>query len=506
MSALCEFPKGFLWGISMAAFQYEMGASKESIDPNSDWYVWLHDRKNIERGVVSGDIPENGPGYWDLFRRDHQLAQWLGLNAWRMNPEWSRIFPKSTKNVKVTVHKDDEGIKDIEVSEDALKQLDEIANKAAIERYREIFMDIKGRGMKLIINLYHWPLPLWLHDPIKVRDTNLREGPRGWYDEDTIVEFAKFAAYIAWKFGDLADMWSTFNEPNVTWSIGYVGGNFPPEINRPEVIPRIMMNIAQAHARAYDQIKRIVGENAKVGVIYAVVPAEPKDKSNQNIEAAKKANYVSTLWFFRAIIEGELDTTCGMKGEEEVVRRKDLRDHADWIGVNYYSRQVVEYQESPPGFKTLSDYGFSCRPRSKSATGRPTSDSGWELYPEGVVEALELFKKYGKPLAITENGIADAIDRHRPWLLVATLYHIHRAIREKGLNIFGYFHWSLIDNLEWASGFKMRFGLFYVNMKTKERTPRPSAFIYKHIIEENGIPEYLMEYTRIPNFMMESIE
>ena len=506
MSVVYEFPKGFLWGISMAAFQYEMGASKEAIDPNSDWYVWLHDERNIKEGIVSGDVPENGPGYWDLFRNDHRLGQWLGLNAWRLNPEWSRIFPRPTKDVKVTVHKDDEGIKDIEVSEDSLKKLDELANKSAVEHYREIFSDIKNRGMKLIINLYHWPLPLWLHDPIRVRDTNLREGPRGWYDEDTIIEFAKFAAYIAWKFGDLADMWSTFNEPNVTWSIGYSGGNFPPGIRRLDVIPRIMVNIAQAHARAYDQIKRIVGKEAKVGVIYATAPAEPIDDKEENIEAAKKADYASNLWFFRAVIEGEIDTSYGTKEYGEVINRKDMRNHVDWIGVNYYSRLVVKYQKEPPGFKFVENYGFSCKPKSTSAAGRPTSDTGWELYPEGVLKALLLFAKYGKPMAITENGVADAIDRHRPWLLISTLYYVHKAIREHGLNVFGYFHWSLIDNLEWASGFKMRFGLFYVNMKTKERVPRPSAFIYKHIIEENGIPEYLEEYARIPNFMLGKIE
>ncbi len=506
MSSTHEFPKGFLWGISMAAFQYEMGVSKEAIDPNSDWYVWLHDDKNIKNGKVSGDVPENGPGYWDLFRKDHQLASWLGLNAWRMNPEWSRIFPKSTKSVKVTVHKDDEGIKDIEVSEQALIELDRLANKYAVEHYREIFRDIKGRGMKLIINLYHWPLPLWLHDPIKVRDTNLREGPRGWYDEETIIEFTKFAAYIAWKFGDLTDMWSTFNEPNVTWSIGYTGGNFPPGITNYEAVPRIMSNMAQAHARAYDQIKRILGKNTKVGVIYATTPAEPVNEKDENVEAAKRANYILNLWFFRAIIEGELDASYGALGYENIIRRKDMKDHVDWIGVNYYTRQVVEAYSAFPGFKIVPNYGFACRPDSTSAAGRPTSNFGWELYPEGVINALKLFVKYGKPMAITENGIADAIDRHRPWLLIATLRYLHKAIKDEGINVFGYFHWSLIDNLEWASGFKMRFGLFYVNMKSKERVPRPSAFIYKHIIEENGIPEYLEEYSRIPNFLLGKIE
>jgi len=158
------------------------------------------------------------------------------------------------------------------------------------------------------------------------------------------------------------------------------------------------------------------------------------------------------------------------------------------------------------GFSPVPGYGFSCKPNTFSKANRPVTDNGWEIYPEGIRKALNIYSRYGKPLAITENGAADAIDRYRPWLLIATLHHVNKAIKEDHLNVFGYFHWSLLDNLEWAMGYKMRFGLFYVNMKTKERTPRPSAFIYKNIIEENGISSFLTEYTRIPNFLIGKIE
>ena len=500
------FPRDFLWGISMAAFQYEMGASTESIDRNSDWYVWLHDEKNISNNTVSGDFPENGPGYWDLFRLDHKLGSWLGLKAWRLNPEWSRIFPNPTKDVKVTVHKDDEGIKDIEITEQSLIKLDKIANKKAVEHYMKIFRDIKGRGIKLILNLYHWPLPLWIHDPIKVRDTNLREGPKGWVDEKTVVEFTKFAAYIAWKFGDLVDMWSTFNEPNVTYTLGYTGSSFPPGIKNYEGMIQAAINMIQTHARSYDQIKRILGKDTKVGLIYATAPAEPIDQEQENLEAANRANYIFNIWFFRAVIDGELDLSFTSSSNNHVLKRKDLKNKVDWIGVNYYTRNVVKKSEELGGFSPVPGYGFSCKPNTFSKANRPVTDNGWEIYPEGIRKALNIYSRYGKPLAITENGAADAIDRYRPWLLIATLHHVNKAIKEDNLNVFGYFHWSLLDNLEWAMGYKMRFGLFYVNMKTKERTPRPSAFIYKNIIEENGISSFLTEYTRIPNFLIGKIE
>lgn len=249
----------------MAAFQYEMGASKEALDPNGDWYVWLHDSKNIESKIVIGDFSEQGPGYWDLYKVDHNWAEWMGLNAWRMNPEWSRIFPKSTKEVKVPVVSDEEGIKAVEVSETALRKLDALANKNAVRRYREIFRDVKARGMSLIVNLYHWPLHTWIHDPIQARETGLREEPLGWVDDETVIEFAKFVAYIAWKFQDMPDMWSTMNEPNNIWSLGYLGGSFPPGLMNVKAAERVAFNMVQAHGRAYDQIKSIVGKKLKSG-------------------------------------------------------------------------------------------------------------------------------------------------------------------------------------------------------------------------------------------------
>jgi beta-galactosidase len=494
-----RFPKRFMWGISMAAFQYEMGGSKESVDPNSDWYVWLHDEKNIESKIVSGDLPENGPGYWDLYEIDHGWAEWMGLNTWRMNPEWSRIFPRSTREVKVSVDSDGEGVKEVEITEQSLRKLDALANKQAVKHYGKIFRDLKERGMKLILNLYHWPLPTWIHNPIVVRDTGLKEGPRGWFDEETVVEFAKFAAYIAWKFHDTVDMWSTLNEPNVTWSIGYLGGNFPPGLMDVNAVERVSFNLVQAHARAYDQIKRIVGRRARVGVIYATSPAEPLTDSDEDRKAAEACDEYSTKWFFRAVVNGVLKRGSAM-GEE--VKRRDLGNRVDWIGVNYYTRNVVKHTDNPPYFKAESNYGFACQPGSMSAAGRPTTETGWEIYPEGIRKALNIYREYEKPLIVAENGVADSRDRHRTWFLVSHLHNLLKTIREDGLNVIGYLHWSLIDNLEWASGFSKRFGLIYVDMNTKRRHPRPSAYVYRDIVVSNAIPEYLSEYTQYPNILV----
>jgi beta-galactosidase len=164
----------------------------------------------------------------------------------------------------------------------------------------------------------------------------------------------------------------------------------------------------------------------------------------------------------------------------------------DWLGVNYYTRFVVKGRKSvlarlatgmTASPNLLQGYGFACEPRSKSLDGLPTSDFGWEIYPQGILEALNLMKVYGTPMYITESGIADAEDTLRTQFLVDHLKMLDRAVNEEKIDLRGYLHWSLTDNYEWAKGFGMKFGLYAVDLKTKKRTPRKSAEIFNKIIE-----------------------
>ena len=494
-----HFPRGFLWGTSIAAFQNEMGASAEAVDDRSDWHVWLHDPKNVRSGVVSGDVPERGPGYWDLYKEDHRWAEWFGLNAWRTNPDWSRIFPRSTEKVEVSSASDDGEVKDIEVSESALNKLDLLADRWAVRHYRAMFGDVKRRGMKLVLNLYHWALPLWIHQPIAVRDGGLKYGARGWIDDTSVVEFAKYAAYVAWKFCDLVDIWSTMAEPNMVWNGGYSEGSFPPGLRDRKLAELVSVNLAQAHARAYDQIKRHAGKRANVGVMYATSPSFPLTDSSSDAEAVKASDEASTKWFFDAIVRGRVRKVS--VGEE--VARADMKNKVDWIGVNYFSRNVVRDVDVPPFFEIQPDYGFLCRPNSKSAAGMPTTDFGWEIYPKGIRKALNLYKEYGKPLMISSSGVADAEDGYRSWFLVSHLHNLHSAMKDDGLEVLGYLHWSLTDNLEWGAGFTKKFGLLHVNMRTKRRSPRPSAYVYRDMVRSNGIPGYLSGYAEYPNILVD---
>jgi beta-galactosidase len=185
------FPENFLWGTSTSGFQFEMGDPAErNIDPNTDWYAWVHDPVNIQKGIVSGNLPENGVDNWSLYKSDHMIAKRLGLNAYRIGIEWSRIFPKSTSLIEVGVQKSSDGnIADIKVDNHALESLDEEASKEALSHYREVIQDLRDKNFKVFLCLNHFTLPLWIHNPIAVRDTKLHQGPKGWIDQETITEF-----------------------------------------------------------------------------------------------------------------------------------------------------------------------------------------------------------------------------------------------------------------------------------------------------------------------------
>ena len=477
-----SFPKSFKFGWSQSGFQSEMG-TPGSEDPNSDWYVWVHDKENIAAGLVSGDFPENGPAYWSNYKVFHENAVKIGLNIARIGVEWSRIFPKPLP--KPEELKDN--ITHVEINENELRRMDEYANKEALDHYREIFKDLKDRGIHFILNIYHWPLPLWLHDPIRVRRGDF-SGPTGWLNSRTVYEFARFSAYIAWKLDDLVDEYSTMNEPNVVWGLGYVGikSGFPPGYLSLELTKKAKYNIIQAHARAYDAIKSV--SKKPVGIIYANTSFQPLTEKDG--EAVEMAEYSERWSFFDAIIRGEI-----FEGNEKIVR-DDLRNKLDWIGVNYYTRTVVKKTEK--GYFSLPGYGHGCERNSISPAGRPCSDFGWEFYPEGLYDVLvKYWRRYGLRIYVTENGIADDADYLRPYYLVSHIYQVYRALGD-GVDVRGYLHWSLADNYEWASGFWPRFGLLKVDYNTKKQYWRPSAFIYREIAKNNSITDEIEHLNTIP--------
>ena len=497
-------PESFLWGVSQCGFQFEMGDElRKNIDTRTDWWHWVRDPWNIKNKIVSGDLPENGINNYELYEKDHEIAKGLGLNAYRLGIEWSRIFPCPTTHIQVDYSKDGYGlINEVKVTKDTIDALDEIANHKEVGYYRKVILSLREKGFKVILNLHHFTKPIWIHDPITVRESGLKKGPMGWASEDTIIEFVKFAAYIAHKFGDLVDMWSTFNEPMIVVDRGYLAHNsgFPPGIFNPELAKKVATNLIVAHSRAYDIIKKFdkvkaykdSKESASVGIINNIIPFYPRNPNDsKDVKATERYDAFYNRMFLEAINNGKLDTQ--MDGES-YVEVKHLKKN-DWLGVNYYTRDLVKYKEpkedSPVIFEKVEGYGRLSKPNSISKDGLPTSDFGWEVYPSGLYDAIFINMEYNKPIYITENGIADAKDVLRPYYIVSHIAEVERAI-ENGAKVYGYLHWALMDNYEWASGFRMRFGLYEVDLKTKERRPRRrSVQVFKEITQNNGVTEKL---------------
>lgn len=481
-----KFPKDFLMGFSESGFQFEMGYPGDE-DPNTDWWLWVHSPDNIAAGIVSGHLPEHGPAYLRLYKYDHDLGEKLGANVLRLGIEWSRIFPRPTRDIPATIERDDSGvISMVELNETALKKLVEKANKNAVEKYLAVFKDWVSRGKKLIVNLNHFTLPSWLHEPLEVRSKGVFNAPSGWLSEEIIVEFTKYAYAAAYFFGEYVDYWSTLNEPNVVAIMGYlqVKSGFPPGIPSMNYTMLALRNQIIAHARAYDALKQSTGK--PIGVILNYMWFEPYRVENEDdVAACNEISYMYNLLFTEAV----------KSGSSIIISSNSLKNKLDWIGVNYYTRMMVTREKtSKTNWIPVPGYGYLCTPGGVSKAGRPCSEFGWETYPEGLEKILlMLHEKYKLPLIVTENGVADAHDALRPRYLIQHIEAVGKAI-QKGVDVRGYLHWALIDNYEWAMGYNMKFGLLKVDYESKKRYIRPSALVYREIALNNELPDELVFY------------
>ncbi|PIU98312.1 glycoside hydrolase family 1 protein [Candidatus Wolfebacteria bacterium CG03_land_8_20_14_0_80_40_12] len=310
-------------------------------------------------------------------------------------------------------------------------------NEAEIEHYRKVILALKKRGIEPFVALWHWPIPLWLRD----------EG--GWQCKKIPDYFSRYTQKISTVLGKDVRFWITLNEPEIYTSNSYLAGAWPPQKRNLFAYLNVLHNLIKSHRKAYEVIKKI-NPNAKIGI----------SKNNIYFEACqnKIANrllkkFIDWWWNFYFL--------------------NRIKNYQDFIGLNHYFHNRIK--------------GF----RFNQNENKTVSDMGWELYPEAIYFVLKDLKKYNKPIYITENGLADAQDKNRGWFIKETLKNVARTIQE-GVDIRGYFYWSLLDNFEWDKGFWPRFGLAEIDYsakggKTLERKIRPSAYEYKKIIEDSAI-------------------
>jgi beta-galactosidase len=494
-----DFPRDFLWGTAISAFQTEAGGSPANQDPRSDWWVWSHDPTNIQRGWVSGDLVERGPGHWNRYREDVELARRrLGANSFRLSIEWSRIFPRSTAAVPVGDRLD---VRD-------LRRLDRLADKDAVRHYRAELRLLRRRGLTAFATLNHFTLPTWLHDPIAARgafagrgpDDPLPSGfgPAGWLDGATVREFGKYAAYLAWKLGRLVTYWTPINEPLVVATNGYVNvpgafaGFFPPGVFSFTGAIEVVRNLARANAVAYDAVHRF-DRHARVGPVHNMIAFTPRDPTSERDRlGADHADYVFNRLFLNAVVKGEEDANVdGLIEPGE--RRPDLGGKADYIGLNYYFRsRVLGLGTSISTRIQLVDFLPTITYRTPQSPGAPPcpticTEFGWEVYPEGFRTSLRTAGSYGLPVYVTENGLADSDDDQRADYLLSHLEAMRDAMRA-GVPVRGYLHWSLVDNFEWAAGYYPQFGFFAFDPETLRRIERPSARLFAQVARSGNLP------------------
>jgi beta-glucosidase/6-phospho-beta-glucosidase/beta-galactosidase len=493
-----SFPDEFRWGVAHAGFQAE-GGPGSPVDPNSDWYKWVHDPINQKLGLTNG-VPENGPGAYVMYDEDARLArEELGMNTFRMGIEWSRIFPNSTASVDIS---DEGGV----LSLADLQALDALANQAEVAHYRDVLTALRAHGLEPMVTVTHFTLPLWVHDPIAARpliQLGLPAAAAGWLSPSTPDEFGKYAAYLAWKYGDQVDDWATINEPfppvlTQYFAIPGLVPSWPPGVIRPDLASTFLVNQARGHVAAYDAIhawdtvSASAGRPAAfVGFTNNMVPARPANPINPlDVQAAATWNKFFNNWFPNAVINGWVDANFdGVKTPDEV--HAGFVDKVDWLGVQYYGSQPMQgFGLAPvPGLPFLAGIPVRC-----SAASPTCSDFNQPTDPGGFREVLEVAASYGKPLWVTENGIADDDDTKRPSYLVNHIAVVQDLVAH-GTDIRGYTYWSFVDNLEWADGYHLQFGLYGSDPTTPEleRTPKPASIsAISQITNANGLPTSLL--------------
>jgi beta-glucosidase len=435
MTDSIRFPADFTWGVATSAFQIEGAAAIDGKGP-SIWDTFSHTPgKIIDHS--NGDIACD---HYHRYREDVALMAALGVDAYRFSMAWARVQPTGKG----------------------------AWNEAGFDFYKRLLDALDEKGMAGHLTLYHWDLPQGLQD----------DG--GWMARDTAHRFADYAHEVARRFGDRLATIATHNEPWCTANLGYGNGQFAPGVADKKQAIQVSHHLLLSHGLAM-QSMRATNTKAELGIVLNQWTADPATDSaaDQRLAELEWAN--SIQWFMDPIFHKRYpalslqahgaDAPDVHAGDFDIIAQP-----LDFLGVNYYRREVMSAQVPPP--KPVGGTGFT--------------DMGWEIYPRGLTELLvQLKQEYPAlpPVYITENGMAavDSIADGQVDDQVRIEYvHTHLAALKDamnaGIDVRGYFLWSLMDNFEWNSGYAKRFGIVWVDYNTLERTPKASALWYRDFI------------------------
>ena len=453
-----NFPEGFLWGAATSAYQVEGAAATDGRGP-SIWDTFSHTpgkTDNADTGDVACDMYHRYPS-------DIALMQELGIKGYRLSLSWSRLFPNG----------------------------DEVREERGFEFYDNLVNGLIAAGITPSMTLYHWDLPQALEDK------------GGWRNRETITAFGKYAAAVAEHFGDRIKYFSTLNEPFCVAWLGHGLGVHAPGIADRATAFKVAHHTVLAHATAVNAMRAVRDDLLIAPVLnHANYPADdPADPAQAR--AADILDAVQNRWWMDAIFHGKypqilideygdefLDSI--LPGDMELAQTK-----IDWLGVNYYFDTRVGASDSAKAiaFDVSAVLGLTI----DSTPSGDLTDMGWPISPSGLSNLLIRWEnELGDqlpPIFITENGCAypdgpDSTGRIRDDRRISYLDQHLNAVLDAistGVNVAGYFQWSLMDNFEWSLGYAKRFGIIYVDFHTLERTLKDSAHWYANVIKDNSL-------------------
>jgi len=447
-----EFPKGFLWGAATSSYQIE-GAWNEDGKGESVWDFALH--KGLMKNRDNGDIACD---HYHRYKEDVQLMKKMGLNAYRFSISWPRIFPSGTGQV----------------------------NSKGVAFYDNLIDELLANEIEPCITLYHWELP-----------TSLQK-IGGWESREVVEAYVEYARFMFNHYGDRVKFWITFNEPIAFTVFFYTFGLYNGIMSTKKgYIASQLVNIA--HAKAIAAYRSSQYPDGKIGITIPIIPAYPKSDTPLNKQVAQVINGLYNRWFLDPVLKASYPkdtfTLLEHKFDLTPVSEEDLKllkeNPIDFLGINNYNCIRVS-AEKPEELGNIGKLVKSALLKSEIVEGREYSEYGWEVCPEGFYDLLmRIDKDYNHPtIYITENGMAckddnivDEIvqDDDRLGYLKRYMEAAQRAIND-GVNLKGYFVWSLMDNFEWFEGYSKRFGLIRINFETQERFWKKSALWYSDVL------------------------
>ena len=443
-----RFPEGFYWGTATASYQIE-GAVNEDGRGESIW-----DRFGQMPGhVLYGDTGAVADDHYHKWREDLELMKKMGLKAYRFSIAWPRIQPAGYGEV----------------------------NEKGLCFYEELIDELLAAGIEPFVTIFHWDLPQKLQDM------------GGWANPQIVDYYEEYCRILFERFGKKVKHWITMNEAYCISFLGYFEGSHAPGIKDLGTALSASYHVLLSHGRAV-RLFRSMRLEGEIGITHVALPMEPFDESSEMDRlAASYFDGYTNRWFYDPIFKGSFPQDMVELFEKRGITVPEIKEEdmalmnqkVDFIGINYYCKRYIRYNENSWPF-----YG------DEPYTGMPVTARDWKITPEGLTEFLMLLKEgYGaEKVYITENGVAyndnmtlagTIEDEQRIDYLKRHLMAAYDAI-EAGVPLCGYFIWTLIDDFEWEFGRASRFGLIYNDYSTQSRTVKKSGWWYRDVIEANG--------------------